>query len=201
MTMYAALLRGINVSGHKRVPMAELRLLLTELGHGDVRTHLQSGNAVFSTTSDDENALAAELEQAIEKRFGFPVPCLVRDGAYLAAVAAACPFPAAELEGRQLHITYYDRPVDADRFARIDPAVFRPEAFGLGDRALYLYAPDGLGRSKLAEALSRTSVTKGLVATSRNWNTVEKLVRMTAPPGAAPDGPAHGRPARDGAPA
>ncbi|MCX4844399.1 DUF1697 domain-containing protein [Streptomyces sp. NBC_00893] len=201
MTMYAALLRGINVSGHKRVPMAELRSLLTELGHGDVRTHLQSGNAVFSSASDDENALAAELEQAIEKRFGFPVPCLVRDGAYLAAVAAACPFPAAELEGRQLHITYYDLPVDADRFARIDPAAFRPEAFGLGDRALYLYAPDGLGRSKLAEALSRTSVTKGLVATSRNWNTVEKLVRMTAPPGAAQDGPAHGRPTHDGAPA
>lgn len=101
MTMYAALLRGINVSGHKKVPMAELRTLLTELGHGDVRTHLQSGNAVFSSASDDENALAAELERAIEKRFGFPVPCLVRDGGYLAAVAAACPFPAAELEGKR----------------------------------------------------------------------------------------------------
>ncbi|MFC5917912.1 DUF1697 domain-containing protein [Streptomyces pulveraceus] len=188
MTMYAALLRGINVSGHKRVPMAELRALLTELGHGDVRTHLQSGNAVFSSASDDENALAAELERAIERRFGFSVPCLVRDGAYLAAVAAACPFPAAELEGRQLHITYYDRPVDAGRFARIDPAAYLPEAFGLGDRALYLYAPDGLGRSKLAEALSRPSVTKDTVATSRNWNTVARLVELTAPTGTTHDG-------------
>ncbi|MEU6871528.1 DUF1697 domain-containing protein [Streptomyces sp. NPDC046751] len=188
MTMYAALLRGINVSGHKRVPMAELRALLTELGHGDVRTHLQSGNAVFSSASDDENALAAELERAIEQRFGFPVPCLVRDGAYLAAVAAACPFPAAELEGKQLHITYYDRPVDAGRFARIDPAAYLPEAFGLGDRALYLYTPDGLGRSKLAEALSRSSVTKDTVATSRNWNTVARLVELTAPTETTHDG-------------
>ncbi|MES9557553.1 MULTISPECIES: DUF1697 domain-containing protein [unclassified Streptomyces] len=188
MTMYAALLRGINVSGHKRVPMAELRALLTELGHGDVRTHLQSGNAVFSSASDDENALAAELERAIEQRFGFPVPCLVRDGAYLAAVAAACPFPAAELEGKQLHITYYDRPVDAGRFARIDPAAYLPEAFSLGDRALYLYAPDGLGRSKLAEALSRSSVTKDTVATSRNWNTVARLVELTAPTETTHDG-------------
>lgn len=155
MTMYAALLRGINVSGHKKVPMAELRTLLTELGHQDVRTHLQSGNAVFSSTSEDENALAAELERAIENRFGFAVPCLVRDGAYLAAVAAACPFPAAELEGRQLHITYYGQPVDAARFAPVDPADFLPEEFRLGDRALYLYAPDGLGRSRLADALSR----------------------------------------------
>ncbi|MFJ1840510.1 MULTISPECIES: DUF1697 domain-containing protein [unclassified Streptomyces] len=184
MTMYAALLRGINVSGHKKVPMAELRTLLTELGHGGVRTHLQSGNAVFSSASDDENALAAELEQAIEERFGFPVPCLVRDGAYLAAVAAACPFPAAELEGRQLHVTYYGQPVDAERFARIDPAAYLPEAFRLGDRALYLYAPDGLGRSKLAGALSRPTLTKGVTATSRNWNTVAKLVEMTAHDGA-----------------
>ena len=180
MTTYAALLRGINVSGHKRVPMAELRTLLTELGHGDVRTHLQSGNAVFSSPSDDEETLAAELEQAIEKRFGFPVPCLVRDGAYLAAVAAACPFPAAELEGGQLHVTYFGQPVDAARFDRIDPASFLPEEFRLGDRALYLYAPEGLGRSKLSEALSRPSLTQGLVATSRNWNTVAKLVEMTA---------------------
>ncbi|MEU9763402.1 DUF1697 domain-containing protein [Streptomyces sp. NPDC047985] len=180
MTMYAALLRGINVSGHKRVPMAELRTLLTELGHGDVRTHLQSGNAVFSSPSDDENLLAAELEGAIEERFGFPVPCLVRDGAYLAAVAAACPFPAAELEGRQLHVTYFGRPVDATRFDRIAAADHLPEEFRLGDRALYLYAPDGLGRSRLADALSRPSLAPGVTATSRNWNTVVKLVEMTA---------------------
>ncbi|MER8084724.1 DUF1697 domain-containing protein [Streptomyces sp. NPDC058316] len=188
MTMYAALLRGINVSGHKKVPMAELRTLLTELGHGDVRTHLQSGNAVFSSASDDEDALAAELEQAIEKRFGFPVPCLVRNGGYLAGVAAACPFPADELEGRQLHITYYGQPVDAERFAGIDAAAFLPEEFRLGDRALYLYTPGGLGRSKLAEALFRSARNKGVIATSRNWNTVVKLVEMTASAGTAHDG-------------
>ncbi|MFF3734107.1 DUF1697 domain-containing protein [Streptomyces sp. NPDC002476] len=180
MTMYAALLRGINVSGHKRVPMAELRTLLTELGHGDVRTHLQSGNAVFSSPSDDEDLLAADLERAIEKRFGFAVPCLVRDGAYLAAVAAACPFPAAELEGRQLHVTYFGQPVDAARFERIEAADHLPEEFRLGDRALYLYAPDGLGRSRLADALSRPSLAPGITATSRNWNTVLKLVELTA---------------------
>ncbi|WP_069169451.1 DUF1697 domain-containing protein [Streptomyces griseus] len=178
-TMYAALLRGINVSGHRRVPMAELRTLLADLGHGDVATHLQSGNAVFTSASEDEDALRAELERAIEARFGFPVDCLVRPGAYLAAVAGACPFPAAELEGRQLHATFFDRPVDAARFAALDPAAFRPEEFRLGERVLYLYAPEGLGRSKLAEALGRPALTRGLVATSRNWNTVAKLVEMT----------------------
>ncbi|MFJ4900623.1 MULTISPECIES: DUF1697 domain-containing protein [unclassified Streptomyces] len=179
MTMYAALLRGINVSGHRKVPMAELRTLLTGLGHGDVATYLQSGNAVFSSGTGDESTLAAELERAIEAQFGFPVECLVRDAAYLAAVAAGCPFPAAELQGRQLHVTYFDRPVDAARFAPLDAAAFLPEEFRLGDRALYLYAPDGLGRSKLAAALSRPSLNKGLTGTSRNWNTVARLVEMT----------------------
>ncbi|MEU0098054.1 DUF1697 domain-containing protein [Streptomyces sp. NPDC006267] len=178
-TTYAALLRGINVSGSKRVPMAELRTVLTELGHTGIATYLQSGNAVFRSDGDDEDALAAALEQALHQRFGFAVDCLVRDSGYLAAVAGACPFPAAELEGKQLHVTFFDRSVDADRFADLGAEDFLPEEFQLGDRCLYLYAPDGLGRSKLAVALGRPRHVKGLTATSRNWNTVVKLGEMT----------------------
>ena len=178
-TTYAALLRGINVGGNKKLPMAELRTLLEGLGHGDVRTYLQSGQAVFASGHGDEESLAAELAQTIEKRFGFTVDVIVRDHAYLAAIAANCPFPAAELEGKQLHVTYCSAPVAEDRFADVDRAAFLPEEFRLGDRALYLYAPDGLGRSKLAVELSRPRRTKGLIATSRNWNTVLKLVELT----------------------
>ncbi|MGA4838916.1 DUF1697 domain-containing protein [Streptomyces sp. G45] len=177
--IYAALLRGVNVGGSRKVPMARLRTLLEELGLGGVRTYLQSGNAVFSADRGDEESLAAEVGAALEKEFGFPVDLLVRDGAYLRAVAEACPFPAADLEGRQLHVTYFSAPVDPDRFAGLDRAAFLPEEFRLGDRALYLYAPDGLGRSRLGEALSRPALTKGLIATSRNWNTVAKLVDWT----------------------
>jgi uncharacterized protein (DUF1697 family) len=178
-TRYAALLRGINVGGHKKVPMAQLRELLTELGHGDVATYLQSGNAVFTSDSDDENAICAALERAIAKRFGFGVECLVRSGPYLRAVAEACPFPAASLEGKQLHVIYFSEQVGPERLASIDPAAYLPEEFRLGDRALYLYAPNGLGRSKLAEALGKPSLFRGTVATSRNWNTVVKLVELT----------------------
>ncbi|KIF77413.1 hypothetical protein QR77_33290 [Streptomyces sp. 150FB] len=178
-TTYAALLRGINVSGRRKVPMASLREVLTGLGHGAVRTHLQSGNAVFTAESDDEQALAVDLERAIEERFGFAVDTLVRSGAYLRAVADACPFPADKLEGKQLHVTFFSGPVGPERVASLDPAVYLPEEFRLGDRALYLYAPDGLGRSKLSAALSRPALFKGLVATSRNWNTVAQLVELT----------------------
>ncbi|MEU0738787.1 DUF1697 domain-containing protein [Streptomyces sp. NPDC006134] len=178
-TTYAALLRGINVGGSRKLPMADLRTLLAELGHTGVRTHLQSGQAVFTAGHGDEESLAAELAQAVEKRFGFPVDVIVRDHAYLKAVAEACPFPAAELEARQLHVTYFSAPVGPERFAGIDRAAHLPEEFRLGDRALYLYAPEGLGRSRLAEALSRPRVNKGVTATTRNWNTVLKLVELT----------------------
>jgi uncharacterized protein (DUF1697 family) len=179
-TTYAALLRGINVGGSRKLPMVQLRTLMTGLGHSDVATYLQSGNAVFTADHGDEESLAAELTGAIEQQFGFRVDVIVRDHAYLEAVREACPFAADELEGRQLHVTYFSEPVDAARFAEVDPAGYLPEAFRLGDRALYLYAPDGLGRSKLAEHLSKPRLNKGLIVTARNWNTVVKLVELTA---------------------
>lgn len=181
MTTYAALLRGINVGGSKKIPMADLRTLMEGLGHDGVRTYLQSGQAAFTTGHGDEDSLAAELTRAIEQRYGFTVDVIVRDHAYLKAIADACPFPAADLEPKQLHVTYFSAPVDEDRFAEIDREAHLPEEFRLGDRALYLYAPNGLGRSRLAEALSRPRLTKGVIATTRNWNTVLKLVELTAP--------------------
>ncbi|MFJ8691508.1 DUF1697 domain-containing protein [Streptomyces roseolilacinus] len=182
-TRYAALLRGVNVGGSRKVPMAELRTVLAGLGHTDVRTHLQSGNAFFTTASDaGEDALAAAIEQALEEHFGFRVDCLVRGGPYLRAAVDACPFPAGDLEPRQLHVTYFSAPVTADRFAAVDRAAHLPEEFRLGDRELYLYVPDGLGRSKLADALARPAVVRGVVATTRNWATVRKLAEMAHDP-------------------
>ncbi|QKW03384.1 DUF1697 domain-containing protein [Streptomyces sp. NA02536] len=178
-TRYAALLRGINVGGSRKVPMAELRTLLEGLGHDGVRTHLQSGQAVFASGHGDEESLAAELAAAVERHFGFAVDVIVRDHAYLRGIVEACPFPAAELEPKQLHVTYFSAPVTPERFTEVDRAAYLPEDFRLGDRALYLYAPDGLGRSKLAEHLSKPRVNKGVVATSRNWNTVRKLAELT----------------------
>ncbi|MFI7383892.1 DUF1697 domain-containing protein [Streptomyces sp. NPDC049813] len=179
ITRYAALLRGINVGGHKKVPMARLRPLVEGLGLTDVRTYLQSGNVTFAADHGDETSLARDVEAAIAGEFGFPVDVLVRTHAYLAAVRDACPFPAAELEAKQLHVTYFSEPVPAERFAAVDAAAFAPEEFRLGDRALYLYAPSGLGTSKLAVQLGRPALTKGVVATSRNWNTVGTLVEWT----------------------
>lgn len=179
MTTYAALLRGINVGGAKKVPMAALRTLLEDLGLTGVATHLQSGNAVFTTGEGDEDSLAADISRAVEGHFGFPVDVLVRDHAYLAAVRENCPFPAAGLEPRQLHVTYLSEQVGPGRFTGLDQQAHLPEEFRIGDRALYLHVPDGLGRSRLADALARPKFLKGLIATTRNWNTVVKLEELT----------------------
>jgi uncharacterized protein (DUF1697 family) len=180
-----ALLAAVNV-GKRKVPMADLRDLLAGLGYRDVRTYLASGNAVFSVPgdaaeADDPTAIAARISAALADRFGFDVPCLVRTEAYLRAVIKACPFPADTLEGKQLHAIFYSTDVAADRYADLDQAAFLPEEFRLGDQVMYLYAPNGLGRSELAAALSKPAGRlKGILATGRNWNTVKALADMAA---------------------
>jgi uncharacterized protein (DUF1697 family) len=191
---YAALLRGINVGGHAKVPMAELRQVLEELGHTAVLTYLNSGNVAFTARPGlpagqggeerAEPALAAELEQAIEERFGFPVPCLVRGAGYLRAVAGAVPYPEhAAADGKKVHAVFLSAPPagGADALASaVRSEAFAPEGYALGDRVLYLDLPNGIGRSKLAEAVGRAAPLKSAVATARNWNTVLKLVELTA---------------------
>ncbi|GLZ81469.1 hypothetical protein Afil01_62760 [Actinorhabdospora filicis] len=177
MTRYAALLRGINVGGKKRVPMAELRDVLSGLGYTDVTTYLNSGNATFTATGDAAE-LTLRVEEALAGHFGFPIDTLVVDGPYLRRVIAACPFPADELEGKQLHVTFLSEE-PGERFAAVDAAAYAPEDYRLGEKAVYLYAPDGLGVSKLGVELARPRLVKGLRATSRNWNTVKALAEIT----------------------
>lgn len=179
--VYAVLLAAVNV-GKRKVPMADLRTALTQLGYTDVRTYLASGNAVL-TADDAQDVVAAKISAALEDRFGFEIPCLVRDRRYLSAVAEACPFPADLVEGKHLHAVFYSAPVDQDRYADIDQQAFLPEEFRLGDRVMYLHLPGGIGRSALATALAKPAGRlTGITATGRNWNTVKALLELTAPP-------------------
>jgi uncharacterized protein (DUF1697 family) len=175
---YAALLASVNV-GKRKVPMAQLRGLFTGLGYTDVQTFLASGNAVFSTRETQDEA-AARIAAALEESFGFAVPTLVRDAAYLRAVIEACPFPADQIEGKHLHAIFHSAQVEEERYADVDRAAFLPEEFRLGERVLYLYLPGGMGRSALVAALGKPAGRLGgIVATGRNWNTVKALAELT----------------------
>lgn len=172
-----ALLRGINVGGAKKVPMAQLRALCEQqLGWSDVKTYVQSGNVVFSAPEDSEpRALADALEAAIGAEFGFDSLVTVRTRDELAAIVEANPLGASVAEGKFFHVTFLSDAPDPDLLTRAAPNP-APEAYALIGRELYLATPDGMGRSLLARALSERALR--VRATSRNWRTVVTLLEL-----------------------
>jgi uncharacterized protein (DUF1697 family) len=179
---YAALLRGVNVGGNKKIAMADLRLLLTGLGHGEVATHLQSGNAVFTADSKDTTAVAAQIEAALAAKLGLVSRVTLRTGAQLAAIVAASPLPEAEQDPSHYLVQFlFDPLTAADRslIATVDPSDFGPENYRIGDGVLYFqYVPD-IAHSVLGIAFTK-KVAKKIEMTGRNWNTVRKLRDLTA---------------------
>ena len=176
MTTYVALLRGINLGAHNRLPMAKLRELVTALGGTDVRTLLQSGNVVFEHSRADPAGLAEELQALIAKECELTVPCVVREVEDLQRVVAANPFAEIAFDPAKLVVVFLSGHVTAEQLAGVVPERFAPDEFRRGEQEVYAYCPTGLARSKLPTALG--DKLRSLVATARNWNTVTKLVAM-----------------------
>jgi uncharacterized protein (DUF1697 family) len=170
-----ALLRAVNVGGRK-LPMAELRQLCGELGWTQVATYIQSGNVVFTAT-DAAEAVEAQLEQAIERRFGLDVPVVARTAAQWARYPAGNPFPdVARDDPGRLHLLLAKRaPADgADRAIQARAAAGE-EVRRAGD-ALWIHYPNGAGASKLTPTLIDKAI--GSSATARNYRTVATLLEM-----------------------
>jgi uncharacterized protein (DUF1697 family) len=175
---YIALLRGINIGPRNKIRMADLRELVESLGHEDVRTHILSGNVLFESRRRGVRALERQLEQGIERRFGFDVRVLIRTRDELATIVQHNPLPHATGEGARLFVLFLDRQPAKDRLEAIDPDAFKPEEFAIGDRVIYAWFRQGLQGSKLAQALSDKRL--GVVVTNRNWNTVTKLLELAS---------------------
>ncbi|WP_030672519.1 DUF1697 domain-containing protein [Streptomyces rimosus] len=177
MPRQIALLRGINVGGHNKFPMARQRELFAALGHRDVTVLLQTGNIVFADPGTPPGETARRIEAGIAEELGFPVPVVVRTRDELAAAVAANPFPQAEAEPKTLHVTFLsDTPADPSPLKQLDSDAYAPDRLRLIGRELYMWCPNGVGRSKLADAVSRARL--GVTATARNWNTVTKLLTL-----------------------
>lgn len=181
MRTHVALLRGINVGGRNKVAMADLRALVAGLGHAEVGTYIQSGNVVFASTETDLDRLADGLEAEIAGRLGVACGVVVVARADLAAAVAADPY-RHEPDGRRVHVVFRRHPLTADELTAIDAAAERARAKGSRDevtpdgRVLYLWTPDGMGRSELAAQLARTA---GLgTGTARNRTTASKLLAL-----------------------
>jgi uncharacterized protein (DUF1697 family) len=173
-----ALLRGVNVGG-RRVSMDDLRSIVADAGFGDVSTYVNSGNALFATGRDDCDAMAAELTRAIESRLGMSVGVVVLSRDDLSAVISGNPFPS-ESNPKALHAVVLSSSLPADLASRVSALVAADtsaDSASVSGRVLYIHTPNGIGRSDLANKLTRllSSAKSGVIGTARNWSTITTL--------------------------
>ncbi len=178
---FVALLRGVNVGGRNRIAMADLRDILGSLGHREVRTYIQSGNAVFELAPDRavpaESELAEGIRAAIATRLDLAIDVMVRSRDDLTAILAAVP-PSAT-DPKRVLVAFLSAEPSAEARAALAAVDAAPEAVTVIGRTAYLDLPDGVGRSVLAPLLERRLKVR---ATARNLATVRTLLAMTDPP-------------------
>jgi len=179
LPIYIALLRGINVAGKKIVKMEDLRASFEALGFGRVRTYVQSGNVIFEAKRTSSYDLTKIITTEISRDFGFPIPVVLRTSDEIGQIAGDNPFLNERgLDHSKLHVTFLSALPARDAKERIDALNARPDQFRVRGREIYLYCPNGYGRSKL----SNNSLEKALLtgATTRNWKTVSTLARISS---------------------
>ena len=177
MSKYVAFLRGINVGGKNMIPMAELRKLAAGAGLTDPQTHLQSGNLLFGGQARTENELEELLERKNLEQFGFAIDYHVRSIDHLRLLAEKNPFPQeARDDPSHLVVAFFKAPLDPAACGNLRSAIRGRERFLERDREAFIVYPDGIGESKLTNALMDSKL--GLLGTARNWNTILKLVEL-----------------------
>ncbi len=179
MSYHIALLRGINVGGHKQVPMADLRELLTQLGLADARSLLQSGNLVFGANGRTSARLERLLEAEAAKRLGLQTDFFVRTAKEWESVVAHNPFrKEAARDPGHLIVMFLKDASSVTGVKALQAAITGREVVRAGGKHLYIVYPDGVGRSRLTNAVIDKQL--GTRGTGRNWNTVRKLAALVA---------------------
>ncbi|MEQ9102486.1 MAG: DUF1697 domain-containing protein [Imperialibacter sp.] len=177
MTTYISILRGINVSGHKPVPMKELQTLYESLGYEQVKTYIQSGNVAFATSEQQQTLVKGNIEKAISQHFGFDVPVLVRTKADVQKVIEENPFLNEKgIELDKLHVTFLDQLPKQENVDKLLTYDYAPDRFVLTGKEVYVYCPNGYGRTKINNTFFESKLKVG--ATTRNWKTVDVLAEM-----------------------
>jgi uncharacterized protein (DUF1697 family) len=176
VAIWIVLLRGINVGGANRLAMADLRELMTRLGHSGVSTYIQSGNVVVTSSRSDRATLASEICDGISASFDLTVSAVLRTPDELRAALAANPF-ATEPDGTKVLITFWSGAPSPDDVTRLEPGRFAPDRFELLGSELYGHYPNGAGRSKMTlDYFEKRLHVRG---TARNLNTVAKLIELS----------------------
>jgi uncharacterized protein (DUF1697 family) len=177
MPVLISMLRGINVGGHNKVSMIALRALFESLKFEDPRTYVQSGNIIFRSKEKISTALAKKIQNAIEREFGCRPEVILRTTDELRKAIAATPFPSRrKLEPGKTLVTFLDGEPGAEADVAMLSLKSYPEELHLKGRELYIYFPNGAGRSKLPwSSVAKLLKTTG---TARNWNSVTKMLAI-----------------------
>lgn len=175
MARWIALLRGINVGGNNPLPMKDLSTLFADAGCKNVRTYIQSGNVVFDAEIDSGQAFANSIGDEVEARFGFRPAVLLLSASEFTRAKESNPYPEAETEPKFLHLLFLETEPAEGALAAASKLASTTERFELIGKALYLHAPNGIGRSKFVKQVDKAL---GVNATGRNWRTVSKLAEM-----------------------
>jgi len=173
MNTFIALFRGINVGGKDILQMKPLSELFMSLGCENVRTYIQSGNVVFQTDHDSKSDLAERLSDKVLQNHGFEPKVLLLDATKFASAITNNPFPTED--GKLLHFFFLETNPEAPALEKLDAVKQQSEKYQLNENVFYLYAPNGVSRSKL---FTKVEKSLGVPATARNWNTINKLSSM-----------------------
>jgi uncharacterized protein (DUF1697 family) len=173
MARMVGFLRAVNLGGVNKFPMAALRRVLEDGGLREVETYLQSGNVLFDGGEVADES-ARHIESLIAKAFGMEIPVLVRERADMARIIAANPLGGLVDNPSRYAVVFLSDPADAERLQSLDPSAYRPDAFVVAGREMFIWYPNGIHESKLTVPLIERRLR--VTATARNWNTVTKLL-------------------------
>ncbi len=178
MQTYIALLRGINVSGQKKIKMADLRACLETLPFSDITTYIQSGNIVFKSAILSVAKLEKQIHELILKDFGFEVPVLIKTHQELKVAFENNPFAKdASKDPNKFYIVFLKEKPLAANIALLKTYDYSPEAYILDERIIYFYAANGAGNAKMSNNFFEKKLK--VQATTRNWKTTHKLVTLS----------------------
>jgi len=178
MPAYIALLRGINVSGKNKIKMVELKQLLINVGFSNVVTYIQSGNVVFSSEETNTSKIEKQIVTAIQGNFGFSIKTLVLEKMELINVFESNPFKEnTNFDFKKICATFLEKIPNEEGKAKVFALADSDEQVVFKDKTAYLYCPNGFGRTKLTNNNIENKLK--FSATSRNWNTVTKLVELS----------------------
>lgn len=175
--VYVALLRGVNVGGKHKLPMANLVRVFQDAGCTNVRTYIQSGNVVFESPPTTIESVSSNIEETLLKKMGFNVPIVIRTAAELAEVARSNPFLSAVSDERLLYVVFLANKPSRAQIASLDPHRSPGDLFQVVGSEIYLHFPNGTSRSKLTVDYFDSKL--DTISTMRNWRTLLALIGIT----------------------